>query len=158
MRKSIKLINQQGNHNKYYEMNDNGNSTWTATYGRIGRSSVSHIYNMSEWAKKYSEKLLRKGYTDISASSVNIGLAVRVSKNLTAIVMRKQQKGMSRAVVMYENEEMESVEIDSLSPAYINPDLKLHQIMYPNLCAKYAELNQLDNNNELEKEKQIGEH
>lgn len=50
------------NNNKYYKMVVNGNS-WTAEYGRVGASPQRKIYPISEWQKKYDEKI-RKGYVD----------------------------------------------------------------------------------------------
>lgn len=58
------LENTTGGHNKFYEMIENsGTNTWTAKWGGIGKSAQSQVYNLSEWHKKYDEKI-RKGYTD----------------------------------------------------------------------------------------------
>ena len=50
------------NHNKFYKQIPHG-TTWTAEYGRVGCSSQTKEYPMSQWDKKYNEKL-RKGYVD----------------------------------------------------------------------------------------------
>ena len=54
------------NNNKFYRMIDKGSGTFTVEYGRIGNDNFATFdYSMSEWDKKYNEKL-RKGYTDQS--------------------------------------------------------------------------------------------
>lgn len=52
------------NNNKFYDMKEEGD-TFTVTYGRIGSSSVTATYPMSDWNKKYREKI-RKGYVDMT--------------------------------------------------------------------------------------------
>ena len=37
--------------------------TWTAEYGRVGSSSQKREYSLSQWEKKYNEKI-KKGYVD----------------------------------------------------------------------------------------------
>ncbi len=51
------------NNNKYYEMQENGDGTFTVRYGRVGGRATTHSYPVSQWNKKYNEKT-RKGYTD----------------------------------------------------------------------------------------------
>ncbi len=51
------------NNNKFYEMTENGDGNFTASYGRVGSKKVDVIYPMHEWETKYREKI-RKGYTD----------------------------------------------------------------------------------------------
>lgn len=50
------------NNNKYYRMIDNKDS-FTVEFGRVGGRSQKATYPISEWDKKYREKI-RKGYTD----------------------------------------------------------------------------------------------
>ena len=45
------------NNNKFYDMSDNGNDTWTASWGRVGARSETQIYSNHLWDKKYKEKL-----------------------------------------------------------------------------------------------------
>lgn len=59
------------NHNKFYEMHDNGNGTWTASYGRVGKAPQTKVYSMYEWEKKYYEKL-HKGYQDVTSNTKTI--------------------------------------------------------------------------------------
>ncbi len=63
--KHVKLIFVEAgnNHNKFYNMVENDDDTFTATWGRVGSKSDSKIYDMSDWDKKYHEKV-KKGYTD----------------------------------------------------------------------------------------------
>ena len=53
------------NNNKFYDMSDNGNDTWTASWGRVGARSETQIYSNHLWDKKYKEKL-KKGYKDVT--------------------------------------------------------------------------------------------
>lgn len=55
------------NNNKYYYMEDLGNDTFEVKYGRIGASETTLTYPMSQWDKKYNEKL-KKGYIDVSSA------------------------------------------------------------------------------------------
>lgn len=55
----------QSNHNKYYNMRDNGDGTFTAEYGRVGSAPQTATYPSSQWSKKYNEKL-NKGYKDVT--------------------------------------------------------------------------------------------
>ena len=62
--RTVKLIMvTAGNNNKYYEMCENDDDTFTVHYGRVGgiRSTVS--YPMAHWDKKFREKVA-KGYVD----------------------------------------------------------------------------------------------
>lgn len=66
MGRKIFLIMVTGdNNNKYYNMIDNEDGTWTATYGRVDKTKVTKTYSMHNWDAKYREKL-RKGYRDVT--------------------------------------------------------------------------------------------
>jgi len=54
------------NNNKFYEMAENGDGTFTASYGRIGAPPATQTYPLARWEAKYREKV-RKGYADVSA-------------------------------------------------------------------------------------------
>ena len=59
------------NNNKFYRMVENGDGTWTATWGRVGNDkSQSKVYPMSAWHRIYDEKVKGKGgrdaYTDVT--------------------------------------------------------------------------------------------
>jgi poly [ADP-ribose] polymerase len=51
------------NNNKYYEMQEQGDGTFMATYGRVGASGTSVSYSMRLWDRNINEKL-KKGYVD----------------------------------------------------------------------------------------------
>lgn len=55
-------VDANANNNKIYKMTPHGDS-WTAEYGRIGSSSQTRTYPMSQWNSKYNEKV-NKGYVD----------------------------------------------------------------------------------------------
>jgi len=59
------MVTASANNNKYYKQIPNGDGTWTAEYGRIGSSAQRRTYSMSQWDKKYNEKIA-KGYVDQS--------------------------------------------------------------------------------------------
>lgn len=56
------MVTGSANNNKYYRMIPNG-SSWTAEYGRVGANPQKREYSMSQWSKKYNEKIA-KGYVD----------------------------------------------------------------------------------------------
>ena len=53
------------NNNKFYNMEDNGDGTLTASYGRVGGTETKKIYPISDWGKIYSSKT-KKGYEDVT--------------------------------------------------------------------------------------------
>lgn len=68
MGKIIKLIFVEGigkNSNKFYNMSENSDGTFSVEYGRVDSTSQKTSYPMSQWSKKYNEKL-KKGYKDIT--------------------------------------------------------------------------------------------
>jgi poly [ADP-ribose] polymerase 2/3/4 len=63
-RRVAKLIMvSPNNNNKFYEMNENDNGTFTVNYGRVGSRASVATYNMNQWDSKYREKV-NKGYKD----------------------------------------------------------------------------------------------
>jgi poly [ADP-ribose] polymerase 2/3/4 len=52
------------NNNKFYEMKENNDGTFSVNFGRIGSSSQNTSYSMSEWDKVYRNKTqkVRNGY------------------------------------------------------------------------------------------------
>ena len=62
--KAVKLIMvTTDNNNKFYDMTDNGNGTFTVSYGRVGGRATVASYPIGEWGTKYREKT-KKGYAD----------------------------------------------------------------------------------------------
>ncbi|MEM1094342.1 MAG: ADP-ribose polymerase [Bacteroidota bacterium] len=63
------------NNNKFYDMQDLDNGTFEVTYGRVGnRPSIRH-YPITQWDKKYREKV-RKGYRDVTGLFAEVSNAV----------------------------------------------------------------------------------
>lgn len=62
--KYLVMVTASANNNKYYKQIPHGDS-WTAEYGRVGSSPQRREYSMSQWDKKYREKI-NKGYVDQS--------------------------------------------------------------------------------------------
>ncbi|GAB4027745.1 ADP-ribose polymerase [Spirosoma gilvum] len=62
--RTVKLIMvTAGNNNKYYEMCENDDGTFTVHYGRVGGIRTTVSYPMAHWDKKFREKVA-KGYVD----------------------------------------------------------------------------------------------
>lgn len=55
------------NNNKFYNMVDLGTGYFEVEYGRVGGTSTKLSYSISDWNKKYNEKI-KKGYVNISES------------------------------------------------------------------------------------------
>ena len=53
------------NNNKYYEMTWEGGTTFTVKYGRVELTETTMSYPISQWDKKYREKV-NKGYKDVT--------------------------------------------------------------------------------------------
>lgn len=61
--------------NKFYEMSNNGNGTFTATYGRIGDTgrwaARSFVWPMDMWETKFYEKAQLHGYLLVKERKIN---------------------------------------------------------------------------------------
>jgi poly [ADP-ribose] polymerase 2/3/4 len=65
-KKVVKLIFVSAdNHNKFYNLFDQGDGTFKVNYGRVQGTSQTMSYPMSGWDKIYREKT-RKGYKDVT--------------------------------------------------------------------------------------------
>ena len=53
------------NNNKFYDMTENADGTFTVVYGRVDASSQVKTYPIHQWDKKYNEKI-KKGYKDMT--------------------------------------------------------------------------------------------
>ena len=68
-RDPVKLIMvTDQNNNKFYNMRDNNNGTFTVTWGRVGTDGTQTTYPISQWDSKYNSKV-KKGYQDISKNT-----------------------------------------------------------------------------------------
>jgi poly [ADP-ribose] polymerase len=66
MAKQVELIMCTAeNNNKFYRMTEDGNN-FIVKYGRVGLTEITVNYPMSQWDKKYAEKI-KKGYRDITS-------------------------------------------------------------------------------------------
>ena len=91
------MVTGTSNHNKYYKQIPHGD-TWTAEYGRVGSSSQRREYPMSQWDKKYNEKI-KKGYVDqsnlvqdlIHKQATKSQYKEIENKNIASIVNRLQE-------------------------------------------------------------------
>lgn len=55
----------EDNNNKFYNMNDNGDGTFTVEYGRVGATSTKMSYPINKWDSIYRSKT-GKGYKDVT--------------------------------------------------------------------------------------------
>ena len=55
MKKDVNLICTEGSSNKYYNFHDNGDGTFTVTYGRIGSTKQQETYSPQEFTSSYSQ-------------------------------------------------------------------------------------------------------
>lgn len=61
----LMFVSGANNNNKFYNLHDNDNGTFTVHYGRVGASGTYKDYNISDWDKLLASKL-KKGYTDVT--------------------------------------------------------------------------------------------
>jgi poly [ADP-ribose] polymerase len=66
MPRIVKLIQvTAANNNKFYDMTEKTDGSWTAHWGRVGATGETMDYSAALWDKKYREKI-KKGYRDIT--------------------------------------------------------------------------------------------
>lgn len=65
--KQVFLTQTKDGHNKFYDMYNNEDGTFTAHWGRIGTYGQSKTYSMDLWFTKYFEKE-DKGYQEVDSS------------------------------------------------------------------------------------------
>lgn len=92
------MVDGGGNHNKYYRMIPQGDR-FVAEYGRVGAGMQTRSYPISQFQKKYSEKIA-KGYVDRTslmedlitkeAPKSNNGFKMIINKVISDIVDRLQ--------------------------------------------------------------------
>lgn len=59
------------NNNKFYNMHDNNNGTFTATWGRYGTAGKDTVYPISKWDSTIRSKIA-KGYEDVTANTARV--------------------------------------------------------------------------------------
>ncbi|MGK0366724.1 MAG: poly [ADP-ribose] polymerase [Saprospiraceae bacterium] len=63
LRKAKLIMVTANNNNKFYEMEEGTDGTFTVSYGRVGSNPTRRSYPMCQWGSKKREKV-RKGYKD----------------------------------------------------------------------------------------------
>jgi len=91
MKDKVRLICQLNGSDKFYEMEQKIEGTFDVFYGRIGAAPQTKTYHISDWQKKYNEKI-NKGYKDISESIVKFSLE-DVFANLDKLELKLSEKG-----------------------------------------------------------------
>ena len=107
------------NNNKYYYMTDLNNGTFKVQYGRIGGGETVISYPISQWDKKYNDKI-KKGYIDVTeksnapTSSQELDITDNEVKDLISFLMKcaKQsvRKDYAIAAESITNEQIELVQ------------------------------------------------
>jgi len=99
------------NNNKFYDMAENADGTFTATYGRVGTYGTSRTYNMDQWEAKMKEKI-RKGYTDTThlfASTKSVSDFLAIENKKVAALMEDLNRFAKQSV--YRNYNVSSKEV-----------------------------------------------
>ena len=98
----IKLICvTANNNNKYYYMEDLHNGNFKVSYGRVGGSETVLTYPISQWDKKYNEKL-KKGYIDVTEKITAIKKTGELDisdpdvKDLISFLMKEAKQSIKR--------------------------------------------------------------
>ena len=140
------------NNNKYYYMEDLNNGTFKATYGRVGATESTVTYPMSQWNKKYNEKI-KKGYVDVTEKTAEIKKSSELDiadpdvKDLISFLMSEAKQSIKRdyeisaeAVTQEQLDEAQRI-IDKVSQSKdatlddINKDLKYLYSIIPRRMA-----------------------
>jgi len=66
MRQKQLIMVTESNNNKFYNMIENTDSTFTAKWGRVGATENTTVYPISKWESQYTSKI-KKGYKDITS-------------------------------------------------------------------------------------------
>lgn len=97
--RKIKLIMVTAeNNNKYYDMEENDDGTFTVLYGRVGATQQKRSYKILEWENKYREKI-NKGYTDQTSLFAKKG-----SEITTESIENKSVKILMESFLKYANQ------------------------------------------------------
>jgi len=119
LRKAKLIMVTVNNNNKFYDMCENADDTFTATYGRVGSHGTSRTYNMDQWEAKKKEKV-RKGYTDTThlfsnAKALTDFLAIENQK--VAALMEDLNSFAKQSVYKNYNVSSEAVTMEQLKEA-----------------------------------------
>ncbi len=111
LRKAKLIMVTVNNNNKFYDMAENADGTFTATYGRVGTYGTARTYGIDLWDSKKKEKI-RKGYTDTThlfstAKAITDFLAIQDKK--VAALMEDLNRYAKQSV--YKNYNISSKEV-----------------------------------------------
>lgn len=93
------------NHNKFYNMTENGDGTFTVEYGRIDQSSRTTTYPMSRWETIYNQKISR-GYTDVTELYIvgnSVSEVKKTSSPLDKVIVKLQKYAKKNSRVKLQN-------------------------------------------------------
>ena len=131
------MVTATANNNKYYNMTPHGDK-WTAEYGRIGSSCQRREYPMSQWEKKYNEKI-KKGYVDQSELAQDL---IQVEKGNTENSKYKEIENKAIADIV---ERLRQMARKAISDNYTISSNKVTQAMVDEAQNLLAELVNVDN-------------
>ena len=140
----IKLICvTANNNNKFYYMEDLHNGNFKVSYGRVGASETVLTYPISQWDKKYNEKI-KKGYTDVTEKMTAIKKTSELDisdpevKDLIKFLMQEAKQSIKRDYEI----SAESITQEQIDEAQEYLD-KINGIHMGDLCntSKMAEIN-----------------
>lgn len=78
-KQDVKLIMvTEKNNNKFYNMHDNDDGTFTVTWGRVGTAGKPTTYPISKWNSTYKSKIA-KGYQDVTSNTRKVSTYKEVS-------------------------------------------------------------------------------
>jgi len=111
--KLAKLINvTDKNNNKFYDMVENPNGTFTVSWGRVGSKPATKIYKSDQWFKIYNSKIT-KGYKDITdLVKVNKKIDIKASNTESSFLLNTLYKYTSNQ--LSENYYVSSKNVTSL--------------------------------------------
>lgn len=131
------------NNNKFYYMEDLNNGSFKVTYGRVGASETVLTYPISQWDKKYNEKL-KKGYIDVTEKITAVKKTGELDiddadvKDLISFLMHEAKQSIKRDYQI----SAEAVTQEQLDEAQTLID-KVNGIVNGDLCniSKEAQIN-----------------
>lgn len=91
------------NHNKFYNMTENDDGTFTVEYGRIDQSSRTTTYPMSRWETIYNQKISR-GYTDVTELYIvgnSVSEVKKTSSPLDKVIVKLQKYAKAMVELNY---------------------------------------------------------
>lgn len=138
------MVTASANNNKYYNMTPHGD-TWTAEYGRVGSSCQTREYPITQWEKKYNEKI-KKGYVDQSDLVQDL---IQVEKQKSS---ESKYKEIENKVITEIVERLQQMARKAISDNYTISSNKVTQAMVDeaqNLLTELTTINDVDKFNDI---------